>query len=498
MRATLKPVIIIIFLALFRIPSSALQTNSSSSGLSSEIISWLLIPPGGEPLAALMVGVTADYLLIEYPDQREFNPTFKERDWPPRLIFTVDRDPDSTPEIDEEIYIPVKSELINRMTLESGADRYELTLFLHHPLPFTLQQEEGYLRLYVQYSGEKWQKLKEGPGWRLWNLQRFQQDGIQTAHIIQLDPKHPAMRIQVGHAGGFGRSRATPEEFAIFNNALGAVNGGYFTAGSALGLYLVDEEIVSLPILSRPAIFFDALSTPMVLSTNATCLLTIPSLGSLEIKHVNDFSYGDPVILTEGHPARVRGEFKGRKIVIRKKEIIEITEGEITNLSSATVIWDPESSDRFLNKIRVGDEVNLLYKFAALPYEPTSALQAGPELIRASTIVVDEESGSFPSNITSGRAPRTAAAINKYGELLLFVGEGRQKLHSLGFTLKEVAQILHDAGASAAINLDGGASSSLFIDGRYYGETPSGRVKSVPNVILFGDLRAGGDGNYQF
>ncbi len=62
--------------------------------------------------------------------------------------------------------------------------------------------------------------------------------------------------------------------------------------------------------------------------------------------------------------------------------------------------------------------------------------------------------------------PRTALGIGKNDKkLILVVVDGRQPGYSQGATLSELAQILKDYGAYHAINLDGGGSSTLVVEG---------------------------------
>lgn len=60
------------------------------------------------------------------------------------------------------------------------------------------------------------------------------------------------------------------------------------------------------------------------------------------------------------------------------------------------------------------------------------------------------------------RHPRTAAGISADGKtLILVVIDGRQPEWSIGITLPELADLLIKLGAEAALNLDGGGSSSF-------------------------------------
>jgi len=62
--------------------------------------------------------------------------------------------------------------------------------------------------------------------------------------------------------------------------------------------------------------------------------------------------------------------------------------------------------------------------------------------------------------------PRTAVGINKNGRFLyLVVVDGRQPFYSEGATLADLAQILIRYGAHMAMNLDGGGSTTMVIQG---------------------------------
>ncbi|HTP00003.1 MAG TPA: phosphodiester glycosidase family protein [Anaerolineales bacterium] len=62
--------------------------------------------------------------------------------------------------------------------------------------------------------------------------------------------------------------------------------------------------------------------------------------------------------------------------------------------------------------------------------------------------------------------PRSAVGFSKNGRYLyLVVVDGRQPLYSEGMTLKELAGLMQSLGANYAMNLDGGGSSTLVVQG---------------------------------
>ncbi|MCC8557778.1 phosphodiester glycosidase family protein [Xanthomonas vesicatoria] len=68
-----------------------------------------------------------------------------------------------------------------------------------------------------------------------------------------------------------------------------------------------------------------------------------------------------------------------------------------------------------------------------------------------------------------GAEPRSALGLDRAGKTLwMVVADGRQPGYSAGMTLDALTAVLQRLGASAAINLDGGGSSTLAarVDGR--------------------------------
>ncbi|MFO7769544.1 MAG: phosphodiester glycosidase family protein, partial [bacterium] len=92
------------------------------------------------------------------------------------------------------------------------------------------------------------------------------------------------------------------------------------------------------------------------------------------------------------------------------------------------------------------------------------ALSAGPVLLQGGrTAVSDQEEVFFGSSIPEVH-PRTAAGYTGEGDLILLVVDGRQP-SSRGVDLRELALILRDLGCVEAVNLDGGGSSTLVVNG---------------------------------
>jgi len=100
-------------------------------------------------------------------------------------------------------------------------------------------------------------------------------------------------------------------------------------------------------------------------------------------------------------------------------------------------------------------------------------LQAGPRLLTNGKVSLDVKGEGFkdPKILTGGGA-RSALGLTRDHKLIL--------LTSNGATIPQLAEIMKQAGAYQAMNLDGGASSGLYYNGKYL--TTPGR--QISNAII--------------
>jgi hypothetical protein len=84
--------------------------------------------------------------------------------------------------------------------------------------------------------------------------------------------------------------------------------------------------------------------------------------------------------------------------------------------------------------------------------------------------------GDDGSDFLDGRHPRTVVGWNPGGDVFLVTVDGRQPGHSVGMALAEAADLLLGLGATDAINLDGGGSTTFVGSG--------GQVLNQPSDVL--------------
>jgi hypothetical protein len=104
--------------------------------------------------------------------------------------------------------------------------------------------------------------------------------------------------------------------------------------------------------------------------------------------------------------------------------------------------------------------------FSNAEYWPVrDAIQAGPVLIKDGKINISSDEELFFNTKIPGVHPRSAVGIDKNGNIILCVVDGRQ-MESRGVDLNELAIIMYDIGCVDALNLDGGGSSALVANGK--------------------------------
>lgn len=90
------------------------------------------------------------------------------------------------------------------------------------------------------------------------------------------------------------------------------------------------------------------------------------------------------------------------------------------------------------------------------------------------------------SYIPSGVNPRTAIGQRADGAVLMLAINGRQ-LSSMGATYSDLVDIMLQFGAVNAMNLDGGSSTVMYLNGELVNSpsSESGLSRGLPNAILF-------------
>jgi len=114
-----------------------------------------------------------------------------------------------------------------------------------------------------------------------------------------------------------------------------------------------------------------------------------------------------------------------------------------------------------------------------------TAVGGGPVLLQMGRIGITNKEERMFVNGLHDRHPRTAMGYTNDGKLIILVVEGRNPGIAEGASLQHLAVIMRSLGCHEALNLDGGGSSCMLINGRQT-ITPSDKEgqRPVPAVFL--------------
>lgn len=306
-----------------------------------------------------------------------------------------------------------------------------------------------------------------------------------AATVMKIDITNPKYKLQVGLAQDKVGKVESLSGIAKRNKALVAINGTFFDAYTDIkepyGMVIVDGKLAHIgrekTVFSfdkNNDVFFDILNPSIYgnvgdatrsLKWYAVWMNRTPSKnGSSSILFTPDrgerigFDYGTNIIVENG----VVSDIKTGNVTIPKN-------GYVLNLTGTL-------EDNFLPRFMIGEQVNYRVELKNQSYgieKIEGAIGAGPRLITDGKITVTSVAEGFndPKILTGGGA-RSAIGITEDHQLIL--------LTTKNSTINELAEMMKLLGAFQAMNLDGGASSGLYYNGKYI--TQPGRELS--NAIL--------------
>ena len=325
-------------------------------------------------------------------------------------------------------------------------------------------------------------------------------------NLLRLDLKK--VRLDVHHAMDAAIGTEQTSSIAHRHGAIAAINAGFFRldksqfAGDAAGLLMVDGKLISEAANGRIALriinekkrtevsilyanirpWFGSKESPFQIRLNG---INREAKDDELVVYTSDFgpstkrsNIGTDIVLSKCAQKRL---FKHRYIdscdayeVVRDASNTSIpTGGYVVSLGSA------ESKDRslILNELKIFDLSKLKKKSLSIKFEDAQDSSYGPaneediiagvpQLIKNGKIDITWEQEKSSKAFVETRHPRTAVAKMKDGKFLMITVDGRQPGVSVGMNLNELAEYLLDLGAVDAMNLDGGGSTTMFLDGR--------------------------------
>lgn len=320
------------------------------------------------------------------------------------------------------------------------------------------------------------------------------EDERQSIHVLELDIASNRFELESVFGGDCLHNRETVSSMARRRNAIAAINGAFFSrGGNPLGMIVHQGRIIKEPILGRTVmaitssneVFFD---NPKF---DARFFFSAPGAGTDDVRFVELDGINRPpaedevIIYTPEYgnttmtkdPDAIEIIVSGEKIIATGKRNSAIPPDGFVIHARGVMISDLEHA-------AIGHSTSLELYINPKWGSAIFAVGGGPRLLRDGKIANMAREEKFRSDVTSGRAPRTAIGITGDGRLLLVCVDGRRPKSAMGMSLKELSKFMSSIGAKDAMNLDGGGSTTLYLMGRIMNSPSDGSERPVSQALV--------------
>jgi hypothetical protein len=338
--------------------------------------------------------------------------------------------------------------------------------------------------------------------------------GPWKLEVLTIDPE----QFRGDLTSSFGpdlQDREKTSQLGAASGALAAVNGGYFTMdpnagapGDPAGAAVQDGKILSEPVGERPSLVIGARTGTSVQRLGWKGTVTAPGrAGQLTLDGLNRVpglirncgGAGDTPTSLPLHDVTCTDadeivaftpEFGPATPSGPGVEVVLDAHGGVTRMNTSRGTAVPAGG---MTLQAIGTDVKKLSDLAATASRlkvdmdlvnengkalkigaTTDVVNGGPVLVQNSIenvtaardgMVRARDSNSFYYGWVHKRNPRTIAGVDAQGRTLLVTADGRQTT-SLGLSIKEAADVAQSLGMVDALNLDGGGSTAMVVDGQ--------------------------------
>lgn len=270
-----------------------------------------------------------------------------------------------------------------------------------------------------------------------------------------------------------------------------AINGDFFSAGQPVGGLAILGQALRSPLGSRPQLLLGGPKRVSVGNELWNGQVQLSNGRGITLDGVNVPLRGGKISLFTAAYGKFTGNRNGVtelgvRIIKPKGPIVLGRPATIRILTTRHVGNAPIPAD---GAVLAGegaggqalDAIWWMMKNKRVGYDATITIHStnpASESIGGAPVLLKDGRRAFtivPRGLVQGRHPRTVVGWNKTGELFLVTIDGRQPGVAEGMTLVETAELLRKMGATDAINLDGGGSTTF---------VTRGRIRNAPSDVV--------------
>lgn len=324
--------------------------------------------------------------------------------------------------------------------------------------------------------------------------------GKQTVRAVYVNLKNPKLKIDVVPASGkVGQaeplSKIAKSMESKNRTVVAAINGTFFDAYTKTGpkqpwgtiirdgkALHVSNQFATIGFTKDLNVKVDRLKVSLDgdVSDNGEWS---NSWYAWNINHVDPRD--EAIVIFTSAFGKTTGKHTKSSIIVDKGKVTKVKTGEVDIPKDGFVVVTNDTT--ILERLQVGYAASFRQTLQTKSYEKDAyfeetsdwkdvqtAVSAGPTLMKNGKMIGNgEEEGFKESKITKSRGQRSFIGVKKDKTLVMGTVSG--------VTIKELAEITKNMGLVDAINLDGGASSGLYYEGKYI-HTPG---RDISNALVF-------------
>lgn len=316
-------------------------------------------------------------------------------------------------------------------------------------------------------------------------------EGVEYAEMTREIEKTPVrmnllrldlakVRLDVVHALDSSIGLEKTSSIAQRYGAIAAVNAGFFRIdksiyeGDDVSTLMIDGKLLSENSTNRINLFIanEKNATSVGIGRfNPSLKLTARNL-ALTISGINRERKADELIVfTPEFHLTTLTDTNGTEIFVVNGKISQIApdKGSGRIPANGFILSASGKMREQLKNLKVGDKVSIDSQnsprddFGMRQLE--DVVSGVPQLVKDGKIDVTWQEEKSSKSFVETKHPRTAVAKLKDGKFLMVTIDGRSE-SSGGIGLQNLAALLLELGATDAMNLDGGGSTTMFVDGK--------------------------------
>lgn len=325
--------------------------------------------------------------------------------------------------------------------------------------------------------------------YRYYTISESRQDFDLSMHILEVDLSNSQVMVRpvTSHKTLFGYKFLS--EMSEEWQAEAAVNAGFSYSNGLLGGFLYMDQKLFTPASGNFPVIFVKDNKGFIEDVNTRVWVEGEDV-KLEDVYFNRYSQDEGIyVFTRSYGQMNRIDKRHLNVVISGNEvqglIIRHKSYEIPKDGFLITAIGKEYEKKLDNLIKPGIMLEVKFEVLASGKSLTGydwGYECGSWILKDYEIVAPLKDGWVGTLQT--RVPRTAVGVKEDGSLVFVVVDGRQKDLSDGLTLNELGQELLKLGVKDAVNLDGGASSEMIIDGKIVNSPSAGRERMLPSGFI--------------